>query len=72
MLRFIYYTALILGLYFIFKFILKLLLYIFVASSKRKFEKFYGNKNVGKNSEEETVTYKVKNEDAEIIEFEEE
>ncbi len=63
-----YYAALILGLYFIFKFVMKLLLYVLVASSKRKFERFYGS---GKH-EEDTVIYKMKGEDADIIEFEEE
>ena len=75
MLRFLYYTALILGLYFIFKFFIKLLLYWFVVSSGKRFEKFYNGKTV-KNEEEieKTVSYKQKSsdEESEIIEFEEE
>ncbi len=75
MLKFLYYTALILGLYFLFKYIVKLLLVLFVHNAKKKI--FKDGSNVEHNSdmaEEETIKYKQKpkQNDSDIIEFEEE
>ena len=72
MLRFLYYTALILGLYFLFKYFVRFLLILFVnKAGKKMFNERVGEKY---NPDEETVVYKrkPKQNDSDIIEFEEE
>lgn len=72
MLRFLYYTALILGLFFLFKYFVRLLLMLFVnKTGKRIFNEGLSEKN---NQSEDTVVYKQKSKqsDSDIIEFEEE
>jgi hypothetical protein len=76
MLKFLYYTALILGLYFVFKYIIKILLVLIAHNVKKK---MFGN-NLNTKSKDnyneinKTINYKEKKnqKDDDIIEFEEE